>query len=91
VWGFADVAASAHGDLPEGARVYGYFPPSSHLVVSADRVDAHGFMDAAPHRADLPATYNAYVRTEADPVYDAATEAEQMLLRPLFFTVVAAR
>ena len=26
VWGFAHVEASAHDDLPEGARVYGYFP-----------------------------------------------------------------
>jgi Protein of unknown function (DUF2855) len=86
VWGFADVAASAHPYLPEGARVYGYFAPSSHLVVDVDRADAHGFMDAAPHRADLPPTYNAYVRTDADPVYDPETEAEQMLLRPLFFT-----
>jgi catechol 2,3-dioxygenase-like lactoylglutathione lyase family enzyme len=86
VWGFADVAASTHDGLPEGARVYGYFPPSSHLVVTPARVDPHGFMDSAPHRAGLPATYNAYVRTDADPVYDSATEAEQMLLRPLFFT-----
>jgi uncharacterized protein DUF2855 len=86
VWGFADVADSAHRDLPEGARVYGYFPPSSHLVVDADRVDAHGFVDASPHRRDLPSAYNAYVRTDADPVYDPTTEAEQMLLRPLFFT-----
>jgi Protein of unknown function (DUF2855) len=86
VWGFADVAATAHDRLPEGARVYGYFPPSSHLVVNAGRVDDHGFVDAAPHRADLPSTYNAYVRTDADPVYAADTEAEQMLLRPLFFT-----
>ena len=86
VWGFADVAASRTDGLDEGTRVYGYFPPSSHLVVTPARVDGHGFMDATPHRAGLPSTYNAYVRTDADPVYDAETEAEQMLLRPLFFT-----
>jgi hypothetical protein len=86
VWGFADVAASAHPGLPEGARVYGYFPPSSHLVVRPDQVDARGFIDASPHRVELPSTYNAYVRSDADSVYEPETEAEQLLLRPLFFT-----
>ena len=29
VWGFANVAAAGDTDLPEGSRVFGYFPPSS--------------------------------------------------------------
>ena len=33
VWGFANVAAAGDTDLPEGSRVFGYFPPSSALVV----------------------------------------------------------
>jgi len=86
VWGFADVADAGDTSLEAGARVYGYFPPSTHVVVTPGRADAHGFVDAAPHRAGLPAAYNSYVRTDADPVYDADTESEQMLLRPLFFT-----
>jgi hypothetical protein len=86
VWGFADVTASRLEGLEEGTRVYGYLPPSTQLLVSPARVSPHGFIDEAPHRAKLPRTYNAYARVDVDPVYDAAHEDEQMLLRPLFFT-----
>ena len=86
VWGFADVAASNVAELALGARVYGYLPPSSELVVAPVRVDAHGFIDATPHRAALPAAYNGYTLSTGDPIYDEDTEDAQMLLRPLFFT-----
>jgi NADPH:quinone reductase-like Zn-dependent oxidoreductase len=86
VWGFADVSASEVEELAVGTRVYGYLPPSSELLVTPARVDAHGFVDASPHRRALPAAYNGYARVDADPVYDDAHEDEQMLLRPLFFT-----
>jgi hypothetical protein len=86
VWGFARVAASEHGELPEGTRVYGYLPLSTDLVVAPDRVDERGFVDASPHRAELPAVYNSYLRVDADPAYDARYEDQQMLLRPLFLT-----
>lgn len=86
VWGFATVAESRAEGLPEGARIYGYLPPSSELLVKPARIGAQGFVDASPHRAELPATYNSYQRTEADPSYDPAREDQQMLLRPLFFT-----
>ena len=86
VWGFADVAESRHPELAEGVRVFGYLPPSSELVVRPDRVSAGGFTDAAAHRAALPAAYNAYRATGDDPLYDAALEDRQILLRPLFLT-----
>lgn len=86
VWGFATVLESRAEGLDEGARVYGYLPPSSALRVRPVRAGAHGFVDGSPHRADLPAAYNSYVRTDADPAYEAAREDQQMLLRPLFFT-----
>lgn len=86
VWGFAEVAESEAGQLEPGTRVYGYLPPSSELVVRPARIDARGFLDAAAHRASLPAAYNGYARIDADPVYEADTEELQMLLRPLFFT-----
>ena len=86
VWGFAEVTASREPALEEGIRVYGYLPPSSELVVQPERVDPRGFVDGSAHRAQLPAAYNSYARTDADPVYDEAHEDEQMLLRPLFFT-----
>jgi hypothetical protein len=86
VWGFAEVSDSRVDELAPGTRVYGYLPPSSELVVEPTRIGAQGFVDASAHRAKLPAAYNGYTCVDADPIYDAGSEAEQMLLRPLFFT-----
>jgi hypothetical protein len=86
VWGFATVAESRAEGLPEGTRLYGYLPPSSELLVTPSRVTPRGFVEASPHRAELPAAYNSYLRSDADPGYDPAREDQQMLLRPLFFT-----
>ena len=86
VWGFANVAAAADTELGEGSRVFGYFPPSSELVVLPERVDERGFVDASPHRASLPAAYNSYVLVDALPLYEKRFEEQQMLLWPLFFT-----
>jgi uncharacterized protein DUF2855 len=86
VWGFAEVAASRHDGLAEGARVYGYLPSSSELIVTPARTNDAGFIDASAHRAELPSAYNGYLLTDADPLYDAEHEDQQMLLRPLFMT-----
>jgi hypothetical protein len=86
VWGFAEVTASEHDDVAAGTRVYGYLPPSSHLVIAPGRVGGPGFTDSSAHRARLPAPYNFYARTDSDPGYDAEREDQQMLLRPLFAT-----
>jgi len=86
VWGFADVTASRAEGVPEGTRVYGYLPPSSHLVVKPDRASETDFVDASPHRAKLPAAYNRYLRTDGDASYDEGSEDQQILLWPLYFT-----
>jgi len=86
VWGFAEVTASRHDALQVGTRVFGYLPPSTHLVVAPGRVGRHGFVDTSAHRSELPRAYNDYLTIDADPAYDARYEDEQMLLRPLFFT-----
>jgi hypothetical protein len=86
VWGFADVSESRAEGLEPGRRFYGYLPPSSELIVTPERITPSGFFDASPHRAKLPAAYNSYADTAADPVYQAEREDQQMLLRPLFFT-----
>ena len=85
VWGYAGVAASAHHELEVGERVFGYLPMSTHLTVIADQVYAGGFIDAASHRADLPAVYQRYTRlgTASD---DPRAEDQQALWRPLFMT-----
>jgi NADPH:quinone reductase-like Zn-dependent oxidoreductase len=86
VWGFAEVVASEVAALEAGTRVFGYLPPSTELLVAPAHVSANGFTDSSAHRAALPGAYNRYARTDADPLYDAEHEDEQMLLRPLFLT-----
>lgn len=86
VWGFADVVASRHSGVAVGARFYGYFPMSTHLVVQAADVSAAGFVDASAHRQDLPPVYNHYIDTKTDPGYDPRREDGYMLIRPLFGT-----
>jgi hypothetical protein len=85
-WGFADVIATEHEGLDEGTRVFGYLPMSTELVVAPERIDERGFVDASPHRSELPAAYNSYRLVDADPAYEARYEDQQMLLFPLFFT-----
>ena len=85
VWGYAAVAASAHDELQVGERVFGYLPMSTHLLVMADRVNAGRFIDAARHRADLPAVYQRYPRLGMRND-DPHSEDLQALWRPLFMT-----
>ncbi|MEO3774022.1 DUF2855 family protein [Micromonospora sp. B9E7] len=86
LWGFAEVVASTVAGVEAGQRVYGYLPPAGHLLVRPDRVDASGFRDASPHRAQLPSPYNAYRSTSGDPAYRPDQEDLLILFRPLFFT-----
>jgi hypothetical protein len=86
VWGFAEVERSEAEGVAPGTRVYGYLPPSSHLLVEPVSVGEKGFADGSPHRAALPSAYHRYLASDSDPFYRADTEAMQMLLRPLFFT-----
>jgi hypothetical protein len=85
MWGFAEVERSAAEGLSGGERVYGYLPPSSHLVVRPE-VDARGFVDISEHRAPLPPVYQRYELTGSDPFYRPDSEDLQALLRGLFFT-----
>ena len=86
MWGFAEVERSEVDGMESGTRLYGYLPPSSHLLVTPVDADERGFVDASPHRAALPSAYHRYLSTETDPFYRPDTEEIQMLLRPLFFT-----
>jgi hypothetical protein len=80
-WGYATVTASRSPAVAEGARVFGFVPMASYVTM---RPAPHrlGFVDSAPHRADLMRVYNQYlaVRGEGE---DAA-----LVWRPLFGTSV---
>jgi len=86
VWGFGEVVRSRAEGVTVGERFYGYYPMATHVVLRPEQVGPSGFTDGAAHRRERAAVYNRYVSTAADPGYDPAHEAEQMLLRPLFAT-----
>ncbi len=83
VWGFADVVASEAEELPVGERLYGYFPPASHVVLTPTKVSPKRFVDGSAHRAELPAGYNTYERVQGE---SAALDHERALLFPLHLT-----
>ena len=86
VWGFGTVVESKNPEVAVGERCYGYWPMADSAVLHASRVSPAGFADAAPHRAQLHAVYNQYMRTGADPFYTPQSEDMQSVLRPLFVT-----
>ena len=85
VWGYADVLVSGVEGIVRGERFYGYFPMSTHVLVTPGNVTANGFVDVAAHRVGLPAVYNEYAKVAAAA---ASPEAEERnaVLRPLFTT-----
>jgi NADPH:quinone reductase-like Zn-dependent oxidoreductase len=84
--GFGDVIASRHDQVAEGERCFGFFPMSNHLVIEAEAANPHSFSDAAAHRRPTAPVYRQYTRVATDPMYDANTEDQTMLLRGLFMT-----
>lgn len=86
VWGFAEVTESRADGVAVGERCYGFWPMARWLVVSPMKIKAHGFVDGTAHRRELPAAYNQIQRCAQDPSYDAAHEAQQAILWPLFIT-----
>jgi hypothetical protein len=86
VWGFGTAVESRHEAVAVGERFYGYWPLGDELIVQPARANQRGFVDGAEHRRALHSLYNHYARCSADAGYDAAHEAEQALLRPLFTT-----
>lgn len=86
VWGCASVIQSNCADVPVGDRLWGFFPMASHTVLQPGKVREDQFLDVAEHRQALPALYNAYRRTRAEPEFLQAMEIERCLLFPLFAT-----
>lgn len=86
VWGFADVVASRCEGVAVGERLYGFWPMATHLKLRPQRLGERSFVDATDHRQALPAAYNLYLRTAADPSHQPEHEDLQALLRPMFIT-----
>ena len=60
VWGFADVVDSKTEEVPVGDRIFGYFPPATHLKMKADRITKKKFIDGSEHRSTLPPHFIIY-------------------------------
>ncbi|WP_339814783.1 DUF2855 family protein [uncultured Imperialibacter sp.] len=86
VWGLANVVISNHPDVQVGQRFYGYYPMSSHLLVTINSVSGKGFVDTTEHRQALPQVYNFYTNVEHDPTFTLETEELISIFRPLFVT-----
>lgn len=86
LWGFAEVVESTVDSVAVGARVYGFLPSASHLVVRPGPVDRGGFRDISEHRAQLPTPYNVYTLAGGDSAFHNGQEDLLILFRPLFYT-----
>ncbi|WP_438952529.1 DUF2855 family protein [Porticoccus sp.] len=86
VWGMADVVESNSAEIEVGERLYGFLPMSTELILRPGRVRDENFMDVASHRKELPALYNQYSRTRAEPPEMQAIEDERCVFFPLFIT-----
>lgn len=86
VWGFADVVESNVSDIPVGDRLFGYFPPATHLKMQPSKISTQQFIDSPPHRTKLPIGYNIYRRVKAEKGYSPAFDNGRALLFPLYLT-----
>lgn len=85
-WGFAMVTESTLPGIEVGARVWGFLPMASSLVVEPHKVRGSGFQDGAAHRRDLAAVYNDYTYCAIDPMHRDGDDDLEAVLRPLFST-----
>ena len=83
VWGTAEVVESDSVELAVGTRLYGFYPLAEELVIEPQSDGYGGFVDAAAHRAELPAVYNRYAPVRAG---DAGEDHMRALLQPLLAT-----
>jgi hypothetical protein len=86
VWGIAEIVESRCPDAPVGERLYGYWPMASHLVMQPSSISEHQMFDGSAHRAELPPTYNRYVRLNAEADHDSTLDDARMVLWPLYAT-----
>ena len=91
-WGFAEVEASEVDGVEPGQRYYGYWPSASHLLVTPKAsAGDRGFIDASPHRAELPSAYHRYLRTDTDPFYTEETRGAPDAAAPALLHLVPRR
>lgn len=83
VWGFATIIESNHAEISIGSRYFGFWPVSE-TVDLLPQTNNQGFFDVSPHRRNLPAIYNSYLRSGDAATRDA--DSMEATFRPLFMT-----
>ena len=86
VWGIGEVIESRVDGIDVGERLYGFFPMSSHVLMTPGDVTDRGFTDVVAHRKALPGLYNQYARTRSEPAALQALEDQRCIFFPLFMT-----
>lgn len=88
-WGTGRVKASEHPGVSVGEMYFGFFPMSSHLLVSPSEISNDGFNDNSPNRASLHPIYNWYTRFESAILSSGVEHSRRAVFRPFFFTALA--
>ena len=83
VWGVAEVTESQSDVLEVGTLLYGFYPLAEEMVMTPQADPQGGIIDAAPHRAELPAVYNRYGPVKAG---GGTQDHLRALLQPLLAT-----
>ena len=86
VWGYGKVVESKCEGVPEGTRIYGFFPIANQIDMKPVKFSPVGFQDGAEHRVELHSVYNSYTLVDKDPSFNATFDDIQPILRPLFTT-----
>ena len=86
VWACATVVESKCSEVPVGDQLWGFLPMASHAVLQPGHIAKDQFIDIAEHRAQLPALYNGYRRTQAEEAFLSELSNERCLMFPLFAT-----
>ena len=86
VWGMADIVESKCEGIDAGERIYGFLPMATEVIMSPSKIKEGSFVDMTEYRQALPALYNSYNRTQAEPELYKTIENERCLLFPLFVT-----
>jgi len=86
VWGYGIVSQSKCESVPEGTRIYGFFPVAKQIDLMPVKLSPLGFQDGVEHRRNLHSVYNSYVFTKSDPSFVPELDDLQPVLRPLFTT-----
>ncbi|MGY1773278.1 DUF2855 family protein [Blastococcus sp. SYSU D00813] len=84
-WGFGRAEASGVEGIAPGERFYGYWPMSTRVTLQVTP-SGPGFLDSSAARADLPPTYNRYLRATPRTGFPPDLDDAAVVVRPLFLT-----